>query len=60
MLKNNGSTTCYTIVEDEAGIVYLGNQVIVPHIMVTRADRPEIPDKMLFDLDPSQPDLPVA
>jgi bifunctional non-homologous end joining protein LigD len=57
-LTHKGTTTCYVIVKDEAGIVYLGNQVIVPHIMVTRADRPGIPDKMIFDLDPSLPDLP--
>jgi len=57
-LTHKGAMTCYAIVKDEAGIVYLGNQVIVPHIMVTRADRPEIPDKMIFDLDPSLPDLP--
>jgi bifunctional non-homologous end joining protein LigD len=56
--EHKGTTTCYAIVKDEAGIVYLGNQVIVPHIMVTRADRPQIPDKMVFDLDPSLPDLP--
>ena len=57
-LTHKGTMTCYAIVKDEAGIVYLGNQVVVPHIMVTRADRPEIPDKMIFDLDPSLPDLP--
>jgi len=57
-LTHKSTTTCYVIVKDEAGIVYLGNQVIVPHIMVTRADRPGIPDKMIFDLDPSLPDLP--
>ena len=56
-LTHKGGTTCYAIVEDEAAIVYLGNQVVVPHIMVTRADRPEIPDKMMFDLDPSLPDV---
>jgi len=57
-LTHHGSATCYVIVKDEAGIVYLGNQVIVPHIMVTRADTPTIPDKMIFDLDPSLPDFP--
>ncbi len=56
-LKHESGVTCYTIVKDEAAIVYLGNQVTVPHIMVTRADKPDIPDKMIFDLDPSLPDL---
>jgi bifunctional non-homologous end joining protein LigD len=57
-LTHEGGETCYTIVKDEAAIVYLGNQVVVPHIMVTRADRPEIPDKMIFDFDPSLSDVP--
>ncbi len=56
-LKHKKNMTCYAIVKDEAAIVYLGNQVTVPHIMVTRADKPDIPDKMIFDLDPSRPDL---
>jgi len=58
-LTHKGTVTCYAIVKDEAGIVYLSNQVIVPHIMVTRADKPTIPDKMVFDLDPSLPDFPT-
>jgi DNA ligase D-like protein (predicted polymerase)/DNA ligase D-like protein (predicted 3'-phosphoesterase) len=56
-LKHESGVTCYAIVKDEAAIVYLGNQVVVPHIMVTRADKPGIPDKMIFDLDPSSPDV---
>ena len=56
-LKHESGVTCYAIVKDEAAIVYLGNQVIVPHIMVTRADKPNIPDKIIFDMDPSLPDL---
>jgi bifunctional non-homologous end joining protein LigD len=57
-LKHESGVTCYAIVKDEAAIVYLSNQVVVPHIMVTRADKPKIPDKMIFDFDPSRPDVP--
>jgi bifunctional non-homologous end joining protein LigD len=56
-LEHDSGVTCYPIIKDEAAIVYLANQVVVPHIMVSRADRPETPDKMIFDLDPSFPDL---
>src|SRR5660398_320236 len=49
--------TCYAIVKDEAAIVYISNQVVVPHITVTRIDKPVLPDKMIFDLDPSRPDV---
>ncbi len=57
-LEHESGVTCYVIVKDEAAIVYISNQVVVPHIMVTRTDMPEIPDKMIFDLDPSSPDVP--
>ncbi|MGZ7146706.1 MAG: non-homologous end-joining DNA ligase LigD, partial [Halobacteriota archaeon] len=32
---------------------------VVPHIMVTRADKPNTPDQMIFDLDPSRSDVPL-
>ncbi|HYD03902.1 MAG TPA: non-homologous end-joining DNA ligase [Alphaproteobacteria bacterium] len=51
-VKHDSGVVCYTVVTDRAGIVYLANQVIVPHIMVTRIDDLEHPDKMIFDLDP--------
>ena len=56
-LEHDDGVTCYAIIKEEAAIVYLANQVVVPHIMVSRADRPGTPDKMIFDLDPSLPDL---
>lgn len=56
-LEHDTGVTCYAIIKDVAAIVYLANQVVVPHIMVSRADRPDTPDKMIFDLDPSLPDL---
>lgn len=56
-VKHKSKSTCYTVVRDEAGIVYLANQVIVPHIMATRRDKLDRPDKMIFDFDPSSTDL---
>lgn len=58
-IEHKGGTTCYPIIRDEAGIVYLGSQVTVPHIMAARADKPNTPDEMIFDLDPSRPDAPA-
>ncbi|MDD1721389.1 MAG: non-homologous end-joining DNA ligase [Euryarchaeota archaeon] len=57
-IEHTGGMTCYPIIKDEVGIVYLASQVVVPHIMVTRADKPDTPDQMIFDLDPSAPDVP--
>jgi bifunctional non-homologous end joining protein LigD len=57
-LEHESGVTYYAIVKDEAAIVYISNQVAVPHIMVTRIDQPALPDKMIFDLDPSSSDVP--
>lgn len=56
--SEDNKKTCYTVVEDKAGIVYLANQVVEPHIMTSREDKPDIPDKIVFDFDPSELDLP--
>ncbi|MGZ4864130.1 MAG: non-homologous end-joining DNA ligase LigD [Halobacteriota archaeon] len=56
-LERESGETCYAIVKDEAAIVYISNQVVVPHITVTRIDKRNLPDKMIFDLDPSLPDV---
>jgi len=58
-LEHESGVTCYAIVKDEAAILYISNQVVVPHVMVTRIDKPVLPDKMIFDLDPSSSDEPT-
>jgi bifunctional non-homologous end joining protein LigD len=57
MVHHSKSDVCYPIIHNEAGIVYLGNQVVVPHITATRISDPLVPDKLVFDLDPSVEDL---
>ena len=46
------------VIDDEATLVYLANQAcITPHTWLSTADDLEHPDQMVFDLDPSVPDL---
>lgn len=46
------------MIDDEAALVYLANQAcITPHTWLSTADDLEHPDQMVFDLDPSVPDL---
>src|SRR5450432_2880884 len=51
--KRGGSLT-QVLAQDAATIVYLaGQNVITPHIWLSRADRPSKPDRLILDFDPS-------
>jgi bifunctional non-homologous end joining protein LigD len=51
--KRGGSLT-QVLAQDAATLVYLaGQNVITPHIWLSRADRPREPDRLIIDLDPS-------
>jgi bifunctional non-homologous end joining protein LigD len=50
--KEHGSLH-QVVCEDGATLVYLANQAcITPHVWLSRADRPNHPDQLIFDLDP--------
>ncbi len=55
--KQDGETT-YVVANDRATFVYLANQACVtPHLALARRDRPHHPDRLIFDLDPSDDDF---
>jgi bifunctional non-homologous end joining protein LigD len=48
----------HVVCDDAATLVYLANQaVITPHTWLSRIDKPNHPDQMIFDLDPSEGDF---
>jgi bifunctional non-homologous end joining protein LigD len=52
--KREGGTIHQVLADDAPTLVYLaGQNVITPHIWISRADRLEFPDRLIFDLDPS-------
>jgi bifunctional non-homologous end joining protein LigD len=54
-LAKRGGTVTHVLASDAATLVYLANQnCITPHIWLSRADRPDHPDRLIFDLDPSR------
>jgi bifunctional non-homologous end joining protein LigD len=53
--KQNGEVL-HAVCENAATLVYLANQACVePHIFLSRIDRLDEPDQMVFDLDPPDP-----
>jgi bifunctional non-homologous end joining protein LigD len=51
--KKGGSLT-QVVARDAATLVYLaGQNVVTPHIWLSRADRPREPDRLIIDFDPS-------
>jgi bifunctional non-homologous end joining protein LigD len=54
--KRGGGEVCHAVGGDPATLLWLANQnCITPHVWSSRADRPDRPDRIVFDLDP--PDL---
>jgi bifunctional non-homologous end joining protein LigD len=52
--KRGGEVT-HVLANDGATLVYLaGQNVVTPHVWLSRADRPDRPDRLIFDLDPSR------
>jgi len=48
-----GGTVTHVVCNDTATLVYLANQACVtPHIFLSRIDKLDVPDQMIFDLDP--------
>ncbi len=55
--KQGGSVT-HIVCDNAATLVYLANlAVITPHAWLSRFDKPNNPDQVIFDLDPSGPDF---
>lgn len=57
-VKKVGGTVKHVVCNDVATLVYLANQACITlHPWLSRADRPDYPDQMIFDLDPSSDDF---
>lgn len=57
-LPKEGGTVTYVVCDDTATLVYLADQAcITPHCWLSRADRPDHPDRLVFDLDPPGDDF---
>lgn len=52
-IKGKGGSQSQIVCDEQATLVYLANQAcITPHIWLSRSDRLDVPDRMVFDLDP--------
>jgi bifunctional non-homologous end joining protein LigD len=58
--KAGGSVT-HVVCNDTATLVYLANQAcITPHVFLSRVDKLDVPDQLVFDLDPQGDDFEVV
>jgi len=54
-VRKRGGEVTHVLANDRPTLVYLaGQNVITLHVWPSRADRPDHPDRLIFDLDPSR------
>ncbi|MBW5480942.1 non-homologous end-joining DNA ligase [Streptomyces bambusae] len=58
--KEDGTVT-HVLCEDTATLLHLADQgCVTPHRWLSRADRPDHPDRLVFDLDPPGDEFPLV
>ena len=51
--RRGGGSVVHTVVDSAAALVVIANSgCITPHLWLSRSDRPDNPDQLIFDLDP--------
>jgi bifunctional non-homologous end joining protein LigD len=59
--KKEGGEIKHVFCNNKTTLLYLVNQgCIVPHVWLSRVNKPDYPDKMLFDLDPPENDFSLV
>src|SRR5438128_635059 len=57
-VRKKGGSVTHAVADNTETLVYLaGQDCITPHMWQSRADRLERPDRLVFDLDPSEEDF---
>jgi bifunctional non-homologous end joining protein LigD len=52
-VPKEGGRVTHVVCDDAPTLVYLADQAcLTPHVWLSRADRPDHPDRLVFDLDP--------
>jgi bifunctional non-homologous end joining protein LigD len=60
-VKKVGGSVTHVVCNDTATLVYLANQAcITPHIFLSKVDKVDQPDQMVFDLDPQGEDFELV
>jgi bifunctional non-homologous end joining protein LigD len=53
--RRKGGDVCHVVGGEAATLVWMANlSTITPHAWTSRADRPDLPDRVVFDLDPPE------
>jgi bifunctional non-homologous end joining protein LigD len=56
--KREGGTIEHLVIDEPAALIYLAGQACIElHTWLSRVDRPEHPDQIIFDLDPSTDEI---
>jgi bifunctional non-homologous end joining protein LigD len=54
-VDKRGGTVTHVLARDAATLVYLaGQNVVTPHVWLSRADEPRHPDRLIMDFDPTE------